>query len=196
MAFEEDCANGVPADVSWLGTHSSEHPPRLPAGSAQYLALVLDALAGNEDLTSSRPARIGPTRVLLRHPDRGTPTPRTPYRPARPRIPRESRSNGMASKQRHRNQGTGRQNASHVIQQRQATSESKTPAGRSAASPSPVQAGPEAQLGRSRSGPTGSNSRLGDMPAPTSYSRFSDRAPRRSGRSWHSSRHCSPRWSL
>jgi phospholipase C len=50
LAFEEDCANGVLADVSWLGTNSSEHPPNLPAGGAQFLAQTLDALAANEDL--------------------------------------------------------------------------------------------------------------------------------------------------
>jgi phospholipase C len=50
LAFAEDCANGVLPDVTWLGTNSSEHPPALPAGGAQYLAQILDALAGNEDL--------------------------------------------------------------------------------------------------------------------------------------------------
>ena len=50
LAFEEDCANGVLADVSWLGTSASEHPPGLPAAGARFLARVLDALARNEDL--------------------------------------------------------------------------------------------------------------------------------------------------
>jgi phospholipase C len=50
LAFEEDCANGVLADVSWLGTSASEHPSGLPAAGAQFLARVLDALASNEDL--------------------------------------------------------------------------------------------------------------------------------------------------
>jgi len=50
LAFEEDCANGVLADVSWLGTTASEHPSGLPAAGAQFLAQILDALASNEDL--------------------------------------------------------------------------------------------------------------------------------------------------
>ena len=50
MAFEEDCANGVLPDVSFLGTLASEHPPALPAAGANFLAQILDALAANEDL--------------------------------------------------------------------------------------------------------------------------------------------------
>ncbi len=50
MAFEEDCANGVLPDVSWLGTLASEHPPAIPAAGANFLAQILDALAANEDL--------------------------------------------------------------------------------------------------------------------------------------------------
>jgi len=50
LAFEEDCANGVLADVSWLGTSSSEHPSATPAAGAQFLARILDALSANEDL--------------------------------------------------------------------------------------------------------------------------------------------------
>ena len=50
MAFEEDCANGVLPDVSWLGTLASEHPPAIPAAGANFLAQILDALASNQDL--------------------------------------------------------------------------------------------------------------------------------------------------
>ncbi len=50
LAFEEDCANGVLADVSFVGTGASEHPPGLPAAGAQFLASKLEALAANEDL--------------------------------------------------------------------------------------------------------------------------------------------------
>ncbi|MBO0701318.1 MAG: phospholipase [Candidatus Dormibacteraeota bacterium] len=50
LAFEEDCANGVLADVSFLGTLASEHPSALPAAGAQFMAQVLDALASNQDL--------------------------------------------------------------------------------------------------------------------------------------------------
>jgi phospholipase C len=50
LAFEEDCANGVLPDVSFIGTGSSEHPPAIPAAGAQFLATKLEALAANEDL--------------------------------------------------------------------------------------------------------------------------------------------------
>ena len=50
LAFEEDCANGTLADVSFLGTGASEHPPAIPAAGAQFLASKLEALAANEDL--------------------------------------------------------------------------------------------------------------------------------------------------
>jgi phospholipase C len=50
LNFEEDCANGVLPDVSFLGTGGDEHPPDLPAQGAQYLASKLEALAANEDL--------------------------------------------------------------------------------------------------------------------------------------------------
>src|SRR6202034_2651069 len=53
LAFEEDCANGTLADVSFLGTGSSEHPPAIPAAGAQFLASKLEALAANEDLWNS-----------------------------------------------------------------------------------------------------------------------------------------------
>ena len=55
LAFEEDCANGVLPDVSWLFMPSAadEHPPNLPAAGAQYLASKLEALASNEDLWNS-----------------------------------------------------------------------------------------------------------------------------------------------
>ena len=55
LAFEEDCANGVLADVSWLFMPSAadEHPPNLPAAGAQYLASKLEALAANEELWNS-----------------------------------------------------------------------------------------------------------------------------------------------
>jgi Phosphoesterase family len=49
LNFEEDCANGVLPDVSFLGTGGDEHPPDLPAQGAQYLASKLEALAANED---------------------------------------------------------------------------------------------------------------------------------------------------
>jgi phospholipase C len=50
LNFEEDCANGVLPDVSFLGTGGDEHPPDLPAQGAQYIASKLEALAANEDL--------------------------------------------------------------------------------------------------------------------------------------------------
>jgi phospholipase C len=55
LAFEEDCANGVLPDVSWLLMPSAadEHPPNLPAAGAQYLAAKLEALASNEELWNS-----------------------------------------------------------------------------------------------------------------------------------------------
>jgi phospholipase C len=53
LAFEEDCANGVLADVSFIGTGASEHPPGIPAAGAQFLASKLEALAANEDLWNS-----------------------------------------------------------------------------------------------------------------------------------------------
>ncbi|MGH3402710.1 MAG: alkaline phosphatase family protein [Streptosporangiaceae bacterium] len=53
LAFEEDCANGVLPDVSFIGTGASEHPPGIPAAGAQFLASKLEALAANEDLWNS-----------------------------------------------------------------------------------------------------------------------------------------------
>jgi phospholipase C len=53
LAFEEDCANGVLPDVSFLGTGASEHPPGIPAAGAQFLASKLEALAANEELWNS-----------------------------------------------------------------------------------------------------------------------------------------------
>ena len=53
LAFEEDCANGTLADVSFIGTGESEHPPAIPAAGAQFLASKLEALAANEDLWNS-----------------------------------------------------------------------------------------------------------------------------------------------
>ncbi|MFJ5612634.1 phospholipase C [Streptomyces sp. NPDC093221] len=55
LGFEEDCANGVLADVSWLymPSEADEHPPNLPAAGAQYLASKLEALASNEELWNS-----------------------------------------------------------------------------------------------------------------------------------------------
>jgi phospholipase C len=53
LAFEEDCANGTLADVSFIGTGQSEHPPAIPAAGAQFLASKLEALAANEDLWNS-----------------------------------------------------------------------------------------------------------------------------------------------
>ena len=52
LGFEEDCANGVLADVSWLWMPGAadEHPPNLPAAGAKYLASKLEALAANADL--------------------------------------------------------------------------------------------------------------------------------------------------
>ncbi len=41
------------ADVSFIGTGSSEHPPAIPAAGAQFLATKLEALAANEDLWNS-----------------------------------------------------------------------------------------------------------------------------------------------
>jgi phospholipase C len=52
LAFEQDCANGVLPDVSYLfpfGTNS-EHPPDIPAAGALNIASKLEALAANEDL--------------------------------------------------------------------------------------------------------------------------------------------------
>ncbi|WP_017936024.1 phospholipase C [Nocardioides sp. Iso805N] len=55
--FEEDCANGTLADVTWLfpdGPYASdEHPPNTPAAGAYFLASKLEALAHNEDLWNS-----------------------------------------------------------------------------------------------------------------------------------------------
>jgi phospholipase C len=53
LAFEEDCANGVLPDVSFIGTGASEHPPAIPAGGAQFIATKLEALAANQDLWHS-----------------------------------------------------------------------------------------------------------------------------------------------
>jgi phospholipase C len=53
LAFEEDCANGVLPDVSYIGTSASEHPPGIPAAGAQFLATKLEALAANEELWNS-----------------------------------------------------------------------------------------------------------------------------------------------
>lgn len=57
LGFEQDCANGVLADVTWLfpdGPYQSdEHPPHLPAAGAFFLASKLEALAANEDLWNS-----------------------------------------------------------------------------------------------------------------------------------------------
>ena len=53
LNFNEDCANGVLPDVSFIGTGSDEHPPDLPAGGAQFIANKLEALAANEDLWNS-----------------------------------------------------------------------------------------------------------------------------------------------
>jgi phospholipase C len=52
LAFEEDCANGVLPDVSFIGTNATvwEHPSAIPAAGAQFLASKLDALAANDDL--------------------------------------------------------------------------------------------------------------------------------------------------
>jgi phospholipase C len=52
MGFEEDCANGVLPDVSFIGSSSAadEHPPAIPAAGAQFLATKLEALASNEEL--------------------------------------------------------------------------------------------------------------------------------------------------
>ena len=52
LAFEEDCANGVLPDVSFIGTNESvwEHPSNIPAAGAQFLASKIGALAANEDL--------------------------------------------------------------------------------------------------------------------------------------------------
>jgi phospholipase C len=55
--FEEDCANGTLADVTWLfpdGPYASdEHPPNTPAAGAYFLASKLEALAGNKELWDS-----------------------------------------------------------------------------------------------------------------------------------------------
>jgi phospholipase C len=55
--FEEDCANGTLADVTWLfpdGPYASdEHPPNTPAAGAYFLAAKLEALAANEELWKS-----------------------------------------------------------------------------------------------------------------------------------------------
>lgn len=53
LAFEEDCANGVLPDVSFIGSQHDENPPHLPALGAQFLATKLEALAANEDLWNS-----------------------------------------------------------------------------------------------------------------------------------------------
>jgi phospholipase C len=55
LAFEEDCANGVLPDVSWLWMPGAadEHPPAIPAAGAQYLASKLEALAANKKLWNS-----------------------------------------------------------------------------------------------------------------------------------------------
>jgi phospholipase C len=57
LGFEEDCANGVLADVTWLfpdGPYpSDEHPPNTPAAGAYFLASKLEALAANEELWNS-----------------------------------------------------------------------------------------------------------------------------------------------
>jgi phospholipase C len=57
LAFEEDCANGTLADVTWLfpdGPYASdEHPPNTPAAGAYFLASKLEALAANEELWNS-----------------------------------------------------------------------------------------------------------------------------------------------
>ncbi|HSZ41505.1 MAG TPA: alkaline phosphatase family protein [Trebonia sp.] len=61
LNFEEDCANGVLPDVSYIyppGSYyptgdSSEHPPAIPATGAQMIASKLEALAANEDLWNS-----------------------------------------------------------------------------------------------------------------------------------------------
>jgi phospholipase C len=52
MGFEEDCANGVLPDVSFIGSKTGfdEHPSAIPAGGAQFLATKLEALAANEEL--------------------------------------------------------------------------------------------------------------------------------------------------
>ena len=52
LGFEEDCANGVLPDVSWIYPpgDTSEHPPYIPARGAQMIASKLEALAANEDL--------------------------------------------------------------------------------------------------------------------------------------------------
>jgi phospholipase C len=52
MGFEEDCANGVLPDVSFIGSKSGfdEHPAALPAAGAQFLATKLEALASSEEL--------------------------------------------------------------------------------------------------------------------------------------------------
>ena len=38
LAFEEDCANGVLPDVSFVGTGESEHLLAIPAAGAQFIA--------------------------------------------------------------------------------------------------------------------------------------------------------------
>ncbi|MFI0901749.1 alkaline phosphatase family protein [Streptomyces sp. NPDC020983] len=57
LGFEEDCANGTLADVTWLfpdGPYASdEHPPNTPAAGAYFLASKLEALAANEELWNS-----------------------------------------------------------------------------------------------------------------------------------------------
>jgi len=52
MGFEEDCANGVLPDVSFIGSKSGydEHPAAIPAAGAQFLATKLEALASSEEL--------------------------------------------------------------------------------------------------------------------------------------------------
>jgi phospholipase C len=57
LGFEEDCANGTLADVTWLfpdGPYASdEHPPNTPAAGAYFLASKLEALAANPELWNS-----------------------------------------------------------------------------------------------------------------------------------------------
>ncbi len=52
LGFEEDCANGTLADVTWLypdGPYaSSEHPPQTPAAGAYFIASKLEALAASD----------------------------------------------------------------------------------------------------------------------------------------------------
>src|SRR6202020_2101633 len=52
MGFEEDCANGVLPDVSFIGSKSGfdEHPAALPAAGAPFLPTKLGPMAANEKL--------------------------------------------------------------------------------------------------------------------------------------------------